>query len=357
MPLHILAQIELGSACRSAAEVPAFREHRLRVQLVVVLDDAVERQKEIFVRGRGVNVWVEVGQIGGEGRAQRAAASGLRGDRRLWWRGGRELRRWRRDCCRGLRGWGRWCWGGCRGGRRRSKIGRGRRRGAGGAHAEASATAAVEPRSRSAVRREMVGADDIGVPSPDWRCGLSYTNAARAGGAERARQGGDITGTAPPRARSDVPPATVTPETFNRDDIRMAAIPSSGGIMTARALARHYAVLAQGGTLDGVRLLTPERISLATELQTAAVDELDSQAIKRSLGYRLGDDAGPYAGPGAFGHVGNGMFGYAEPERQFAVAFLRNYAARRGTWGRALSRPSMPNCSEERVSDAFCAAA
>jgi CubicO group peptidase (beta-lactamase class C family) len=135
-----------------------------------------------------------------------------------------------------------------------------------------------------------------------------------------------ISGAAPPRARSDVPPPTVTPETFNRDDVRMAAIPSSGGIMTARALARHYALLAQGGTLDGVRLLSPERIRRATELQTDAVDELYKQPIKRSLGYRLGDDTGPGAGPSAFGHVGNGMFGYADPERQFAIAFLRNYA-------------------------------
>jgi CubicO group peptidase (beta-lactamase class C family) len=135
-----------------------------------------------------------------------------------------------------------------------------------------------------------------------------------------------ISGTAAPRARSDVPAPTVTPETFNRDDIRMAAIPSSGGIMSARALARHYALLAQGGTLDGVRLLSAERIRLATELQTDAVDELYKQAIKRSLGYRLGDDAGPGAGPAAFGHVGNGMFAYADPERQFAVAYLRNHA-------------------------------
>ena len=136
-----------------------------------------------------------------------------------------------------------------------------------------------------------------------------------------------IAGVAAPRARSDVPPPTVTPETFNRDDIRMAAIPSSGGIMTARALARHYALLAQGGELEGVRLLSPERIRLATELQTDAVDELYKQAIKRSLGYRLGDDTGPGAGPAAFGHVGNGMFAYADPERQLAVAFLRNSAA------------------------------
>ena len=135
-----------------------------------------------------------------------------------------------------------------------------------------------------------------------------------------------ITGAVPPRAVSNVPPPTVVPETFNRDDVRMAAIPSSGGIMTARALAQHYALLAEGGTLRGVRLLSAERIRLATELQTDAVDELYQQAIKRSLGYRLGDDSGPGAGPSAFGHVGNGMFGYADPERHFAVAFLRNYA-------------------------------
>jgi CubicO group peptidase (beta-lactamase class C family) len=135
-----------------------------------------------------------------------------------------------------------------------------------------------------------------------------------------------ISGAPTPRARPDQPPPTVTPETFNRDDVRMAAIPSSGGIMTARALARHYAALAAGGTLDGVQILTAERIRLATELHTDAVDEFYKQAIKRSLGYRLGDDTGPGAGPSAFGHVGNGMFAYADPQRQFAVAFLRNYA-------------------------------
>jgi CubicO group peptidase (beta-lactamase class C family) len=106
----------------------------------------------------------------------------------------------------------------------------------------------------------------------------------------------------------------------------MAAIPSSGGIMTARGLARHYAALAAGAALGGVQLLTPERIRVATEMHTDAVDEFYKQAIKRGLGYRLQEDAGPGGGPRAFGHVGNGMFGYADPDRQFAVAFLRNYA-------------------------------
>jgi CubicO group peptidase (beta-lactamase class C family) len=132
---------------------------------------------------------------------------------------------------------------------------------------------------------------------------------------------------APTARRSDTPPPTVTAATFNRDDVRQAAIPSSGGISNARALARHYAALAQGGALDGVRLLSAERVRAAVELQTDQVDELYKVAIKRSMGYRLGDDTGPGAGPAAFGHLGNGMFAYADPDRQMAVAFLRNSSA------------------------------
>ena len=134
--------------------------------------------------------------------------------------------------------------------------------------------------------------------------------------------------TAPPRARSDVPPATVTPETFNRDDIRMAAIPSSGGIMTARALARHYAVLAQGGTLDGVRLLTPERISLATELQTAAVDELYSRRSSAAWATASATTRA-LSRPRRVRPCRQWYVWLRRRSRQFAVAFLRNYAARR----------------------------
>ena len=67
------------------------------------------------------------------------------------------------------------------------------------------------------------------------------------------------------------------------------------------------------------------QLALAFECESPdQVDELYRVAIKRSLGYRLGDDTGPGAGPSAFGHVGNGMFAYADPERELAVAFLRN---------------------------------
>jgi len=64
-------------------------------------------------------------------------------------------------------------------------------------------------------------------------------------------------------ANQVMPPQVTTAEVVNRPDFRRAAIPGGGGIMNARAIARHYAMLANGGTLAGVRLLSPERINLA----------------------------------------------------------------------------------------------
>lgn len=118
---------------------------------------------------------------------------------------------------------------------------------------------------------------------------------------------------------------------FNRPEIQRATIPGSGGIMNARSLARHYAMLGAGGELDGVRIMSPERVRQATELQSYELDEVYRVRVRRALGYRLGSDAGPGAGPTAFGHVGGGgSFGYAEPARRFAIGFAKNYFSYQG---------------------------
>ena len=130
--------------------------------------------------------------------------------------------------------------------------------------------------------------------------------------------------------------ATRVPDNeFNRPDVRKATIPSSGLFTSARALARFFALLAEGGALDGVSLLTPDRIRMVSQIQTFEMDEIYHVKVKRGLGYRLGDDTGPGAGPAALGHVGAGMFGYADPERRLAVAFVKNSFTNAASWNAA----------------------
>ena len=42
-------------------------------------------------------------------------------------------------------------------------------------------------------------------------------------------------------ALASPPSLRPTPDTYNRPDVRRAVIPSAGGLMNARSLARHYA--------------------------------------------------------------------------------------------------------------------
>ncbi|MBV8086092.1 MAG: beta-lactamase family protein [Chloroflexi bacterium] len=111
-----------------------------------------------------------------------------------------------------------------------------------------------------------------------------------------------------------------------RPEVMRASIPAMAGIANARGVARHYAMLEGGGELDGVRLLSPERIREASEVQTDEEDFMFHVRAKRSMGYRLANDTGPGGGPRAFGHVGGGgSFGYADPGRHLAIALAKNY--------------------------------
>lgn len=114
--------------------------------------------------------------------------------------------------------------------------------------------------------------------------------------------------------------------TFNQSRIKRASIPGAGAIVNARSLARHYAMLACGGELDGVRILDKERIAIAS----ARVPEDSKKADIRwwnshSLGYTLGGGPGPRKDmPHSFGYEGIGTIGFADPDRVFAFAMLKN---------------------------------
>jgi CubicO group peptidase (beta-lactamase class C family) len=110
---------------------------------------------------------------------------------------------------------------------------------------------------------------------------------------------------------------------MNRPDVRRAAVPAGGGIMTARALARHYAGLI--GPVGGERLLPAARLRLVTAPEPEEVDLVAGVPRRIGLTYGLG---GPLSALGervtAFGHGGyGGSVGFADPEYGFAFALTK----------------------------------
>lgn len=117
---------------------------------------------------------------------------------------------------------------------------------------------------------------------------------------------------------------TPSPKVYNRPDVHEASIPAAGGIMTARALAKMYASLI--GSVDGVRLFSPERLREATALQFDTLDLVLDETIPKALGYFLGTEGSPMSERrSAFGHPGaGGSIGFADPDTGFAFALLKN---------------------------------
>ncbi len=104
-------------------------------------------------------------------------------------------------------------------------------------------------------------------------------------------------------------------------------IPAMNGVFSARSLARMYAMMAEGGSLDGVRLLSPESIARAGKIRVHGRDAVLGFRMKWRLGYHL---VGTLRGaiPGAFGHFGFGGSGaFADPRRNLAVAMTLNRVA------------------------------
>lgn len=178
----------------------------------------------------------------------------------------------------------------------------------------------------------------FGVPDSEMRRMAVLTDAPPAPAEYDARMVGEPAG-------SHV--ATV----FNRREVLQAAIPASGGVFNARGLARHYAMLANGGELDGKRILPEARIRAGIDLQSFEMDEIYKVRVRRALGYRRGRDTGPLASLDAFGHVGGGgSFGYADPLRRLGIGFTKNYFMY--TSGGAVNRGRPPRTAADVVTDA-----
>ena len=115
---------------------------------------------------------------------------------------------------------------------------------------------------------------------------------------------------------------------YNEPEVHQAVQPAGGGIATARDLARFYATLGAGGSLDGVRILKEETVAEVTRLQIEGVDYSLGQYMRRALGLVLADQrmgASEHVGPRTFGHAGAGTsVGWADPDLGLAVAYITN---------------------------------
>jgi CubicO group peptidase (beta-lactamase class C family) len=121
-----------------------------------------------------------------------------------------------------------------------------------------------------------------------------------------------------------IPPGVQPTAAFaNCPDVLQADVPSQG-TMSARAVARMYAALL--GHVDGIRLVSPQRLQTMTATAFSGVDRVVGIPTTLALGYSPARLGGVESRPGStFGMLGsNGSAAYADIDSGVAVAVMRN---------------------------------
>ena len=108
------------------------------------------------------------------------------------------------------------------------------------------------------------------------------------------------------------PAEIADPAVVNGVAWRAAEIPAVNGHGTALALARFYAALGAGGTLDGTRLLSAELVAEAVHPQLVALDRVLDRTVAWGLGLQVDLEDGGFGMGGMGGNLGWwGEEGYA----------------------------------------------
>jgi CubicO group peptidase (beta-lactamase class C family) len=154
-----------------------------------------------------------------------------------------------------------------------------------------------------------------------------------------AKAGGDAT---PAQFYRDLAtPGTLVREAFtspaglhavtgmNSSTVRARPFVSFGGIATASSLAKFYAMLANGGELDGRRFFTAKTIDWMTTTLTSGMDRVFQVPTAFSAGFMkdAAETRQRIFGPSelAFGHPGaGGSHAFADPENNLSFAYVMN---------------------------------
>ncbi|MGO9934165.1 MAG: serine hydrolase domain-containing protein [Steroidobacteraceae bacterium] len=187
---------------------------------------------------------------------------------------------------------------------------------------EAIARAAMQPIARIA-RNEITG-----PLAADLYIGLPAEAALQRAEIIGPKRSIDISGMPlPAAARMALVNPVLDPELPNATSWQRAAIPAANGHSSAMGLARLYAMLGNGGELDGARILSAEAVARMTAPATASQrqDWLLGFADCWALGVALNTPGIYGPNPRAFGHSGwGGSFGCADPASGIAIGYVCN---------------------------------
>jgi CubicO group peptidase (beta-lactamase class C family) len=120
---------------------------------------------------------------------------------------------------------------------------------------------------------------------------------------------------------------------MNAPEARSASFGAFGGVGTARGLAKFYAMLAEGGALDGRRWFERRALDEMTTTLTQGPDRVLLLVTAFSAGFMrdpieaTGEKLRTNFGPSlkAFGHPGaGGSHAFADPENRISFAYIMN---------------------------------
>ena len=108
---------------------------------------------------------------------------------------------------------------------------------------------------------------------------------------------------------------------------RKAEIAAANGQANARGIARIYGALANGGEIDGIRIISKNGIEAATieEVDGSRPNLVTGRVMRFARGFGLNVEEKYGPNPNSFGHSGaGGSVGFADPEANIGVGYAMN---------------------------------
>ncbi|MEI5519029.1 serine hydrolase domain-containing protein [Streptomyces brasiliscabiei] len=171
-------------------------------------------------------------------------------------------------------------------------------------------------------------AEEIAGPlGADFHIGLPDSESDRVADVVPPPRSGDLVGADPNGVamKTFTGPAGGAEESW-RPEWRRAEIGAANGHGNARSLARIHSLIACGGTLDGVRLLSPSTVDLIFRQQSDGPDLVLGAHLRFGIGFGLPSPAVPYLPPGriCFWTGWGGSVVVIDTERRAAISYVMN---------------------------------